>query len=123
MVEETKQELVSAETRMETAPSAEADKGLGRTCGVDEALEVPEPPLDGDLDPATRRLPHRYRLSINLASIKDLENAAFVVSPCHVFSCALSPFRRGFEFLCTLMAYHPAVHDRCWFHGFLYCFC
>lgn len=49
--------------------------GRGRTKGV----QVEEPPLEGIQAAAGGTMPRSYRMSINLASVKDLENAAYVV--------------------------------------------
>lgn len=43
--------------------------------------EEQEPPLEGTRTAAGGTVPRRYRMSINLASVKDLENAAYVVRP------------------------------------------
>ncbi|CBJ32316.1 centrosomal protein 120 [Ectocarpus siliculosus] len=48
-----------------------------------EGNEAEEPPVVGSGAVAGGAVPRRYRMSINLASVKDLENAAYVVACYH----------------------------------------
>lgn len=72
-----------------TVPGQRLSAGVGRasarTRGAGAAVstksvQVEELPLEGERAAAGGAVPRSYRLSVNLASVKDLENAAYVVS-------------------------------------------
>lgn len=85
--------FVEEESKLEDSQEAEqggeggeADKcqdpsaamNAGATVSV-KGVQAGEAPMEGEQDEAWGRVPRSYRLSINLASVKDFENAANVV--------------------------------------------
>lgn len=62
--------------------------GGGRGAVQTQGVQAEERPLEGERDEAAGRVPRSYRMSVNLASVKDLESAAYVVSrlcSCHTW--------------------------------------
>lgn len=75
-VEEAEQDRVIVAEEERVGVEGGRVRGAVHTQGV----QAEERPLEGDRDEAAGRVPRSYRLSVNLASVKDLESAAYVVS-------------------------------------------
>lgn len=61
--------------------------GVGAAAVRTAGVQAEEPPLEGTrVTAADGMVPHSYRMSVNLASVKDLENAAYVVRACVFFT-------------------------------------
>lgn len=71
-----------------------------------KSMQVEESRLERMRDAANGRIPRCYRLSVNLASVKDLENAAHVVSQIHPYSFSYS--------VDTLFTHHLALGQMPW---------
>lgn len=65
--------------REETVPLG-VGVGVGASAVRTTGVQAEEPPLEGPrITAAGGTVPHSYRMSVNLASVKDLDNAAYVV--------------------------------------------
>lgn len=99
---------------------ATEEEGVGIGGGVrgavqTQGVQVEEWPLEGERDEAAGRVPRSYRLSVNLASVKDLESAAYVVSrlcSCHTW---VNVERRSVGFYSLTSRWWPS-----WFRGSWY---
>lgn len=91
---EDAEDLAESDVAPDRVPGTGGDKSDGgMKTSRTKAVQAEEMPLEGSRHAAGGKVPRSYRLSINLASVKDLDNAAYVVSSSSCGGCIWSAWR------------------------------